>query len=626
MCGIFGVLLAGTSHTPERAKLVESTQLLRHRGPDASCVHCEPGLGLGHTRLSFVDVDARSNQPFWDRTRRYALVFNGEIYNFRQIRAQLEGEGVKFRTTSDTEVLLEILLRKDASDALNALEGMFAFALYDSRERTLLLARDRFGMKPLFVYEDDGRFLFASETKAMKPWLDLRADNFMVSAYLLNFRGPTSGHTFLDGVISLAPGQMMIKRAGQRSETTTFARLEGFMTPDALQHYASKSPREMTDHLDELLTASVDAHLLADVPVGAFCSGGVDSSLLMAIAARKHNNLAIFHANVKGRWSEFDAASALARHLKLEINSVEVEEQDFVDGLPRAIAHFEQPIADRPNCVPMMRVAELARDTGVKGLLSGEGSDECFLGYPWLGRKRLTDAYYAAGESLRSLVRKLPGIGDILSPQVDGSGSIARELLSRSEIADDNQRVRSTVLSMEAHATSIHHTWTLEYLHHHLRILLHRNDTMGMAGSIESRFPFLDHKVVQAAINMPGDLKLRRDFTAFDKAHPFFRDKWIVRQVANRYMPTALSQRNKFGFWTTVFDRMRIDPQYFHNSWFGDLVGITNRQLATLLDTSKPKFHLRLLHLDMWGRMCIEGQQEDKNIALIRRFVRILPE
>jgi asparagine synthase (glutamine-hydrolysing) len=274
----------------------------------------------------------------------------------------------------------------------------------------------------------------------------------------------------------------------------------------------------------------------------------------------------------------------------------------------------------------MMRVAELARDTGVKGLLSGEGSDECFLGYPWLGRKRLTDAYYAAGESLRSLVRKLPGIGDILSPQVDGSGSIARELLSRSEIADDNQRVRSTVLSMEAHATSIHHTWTLEYLHHHLRILLHRNDTMGMAGSIESRFPFLDHKVVQAAINMPGDLKLRRDFTAFDKAHPFFRDKWIVRQVANRYMPTALSQRNKFGFWTTVFDRMRIDPQYFHNSWFGDLVGITNRQLATLLDTSKPKFHLRLLHLDMWGRMCIEGQQEDKNIALIRRFVRILPE
>ena len=626
MCGIFGVLLANASQTPDHKTLLQSTQSLHHRGPDAAVTHCAPGVGLGHTRLSFVDVDSRSDQPFWDATRRYALVFNGEIYNFRQLRAELESEGAIFHTTSDTEVLLEILLRRETVHALNALEGMFAFALYDTQERTLLLARDRFGMKPLFVHDDGTRFLFASEVKAMKPWMELRADRFMVSAYLLNFGGPTSGHSFLDGVTAVGPGQMIIKRAGQAAEVRNFARLEEFMTESALHAYGRLSPTETVDHLDELLSNSVSAHLMADVPVGAFCSGGVDSSLIMAMAAREHNNLAIFHANVKGRWSEYDAAAALAKHLKLDMQSVDVEEQDYVDFIPRTIAHFEQPFAETQNCIPMMRVAELARNNGVKGLLSGEGSDECFLGYPWMGRKRLTDAYYAACASMGSFVRKLPEIGSILWPQTDDSGARARDLLSRFEKAGGNIRIRSAVSSLKAHGASMHHAWTLEYLNHHLRLLLLRNDTMGMAASIESRFPFLDHKVVRAAINMPGKYKLRGDLTAFDKAHPFVRDKWVVRQVAARYIPRGLSHRNKFGFWTTVFDRIRIDPRYFHNSWIGGLIGLTSAQLDDMCAASNPQFLLRMLHLDMWGRICIEGQDEGANIGLLRQFVSIAPE
>ena len=626
MCGIFGVILAEPSQIPDHKKVAQSTQSLHHRGPDASVTHCAPGVGLGHTRLSFVDVDARSDQPFWDVTRRYVLVFNGEIYNFRQLRTELESEGATFHTTSDTEVLLEILLRRETVQALNALEGMFAFALYDTLERTLLLARDRFGMKPLFIYDGGGSFIFASEVKAMRPWFSPRADRFMVGAYLLNFRGPTSGHTFLDDITAVAPGQMILRRAGQAPEVRAFTRLEGFMTPDALHDYGHKSSTEIVDHIDELLVDSVKAHLLADVPVGAFCSGGVDSSLLMAMAAREHNNLAIFHANVKGRWSEFDAASELASHLGLDMKSVDVEEQDFIDFIPRTIAHFEQPFADRPNCVPMMRVAELARHHGVKGLLSGEGSDECFLGYPWLGRKKLTDAYYSVGEKLGSIVRKIPGIGEILAPLADDSANHARELMTRSEIISDSVRIQAAVSSMTWQGASIHHAWTLEYLHHHLRILLHRNYTMGMAGSIESRFPFLDHKVVRAAVNMPGNFKLRRDLMTLDKAHPFVRDKWVVREVAGRYMPKSLSQRNKFGFWTTVFDRIRIDPRYFHKSWIGGLIGLTDSQIDTMIATSKPRFHLRLLHLDMWGRICIEEQSEADNVARLRRFVSIRPE
>ena len=149
---------------------------------------------------------------------------------------------------------------------------------------------------------------------------------------------------------------------------------------------------------------------------------------------------------------------------------------------------------------------------------------------------------------------------------------------------------------------------------------------MGMAASIESRFPFLDHKVVRAAINMPGAYKLRGDLTAFDKAHPFVRDKWVVRQVAARYVPRHLSHRNKFGFWTTVFDRIRIDPRYFHNSWIGNQIGLSTTQLDDMCATNKPHFLLRMLHLDMWGRMCVDGQDEESNIGLLRQHVRIAAE
>lgn len=626
MCGVFGVVLASVKSVPDQARLARSRDSLFHRGPDAGCLHAEPGAGFAHTRLSFVDTDARSNQPFWDRKGRHALIFNGEIYNFRQLRAQLEAEGVEFRTSSDTEVLLEMLLHRDPVTALRALEGMFAFALYDREERTLLLARDRFGMKPLYVHESPDCVVFASEPKALRPWIPLRADALMIGAYLLNYRGPTAGPSFFADVQALPPGTMLSGRAGSPLQAATFARLEDFMQPEALEHYGRQTPDQVVDHVDELLGRSVESHLLADVPVGAFCSGGVDSSLLMAMAARRHGNLAIFHANVKGRWSEYGAAAALAKHLKLEMRAVDVEEQDFLDFTPRAIAHFEQPFADRPNCVPMMLVAELARDSGVKGLLSGEGSDECFLGYPWLGRKRIVDAYNRVGHRLGTLVRRIPGLGDLLWPATDTSATFARDLMTGREVATDNDRIRGAVASMRPQGAGNAQLWTLEYLHHHLRILLHRNDTMGMVGSIESRFPFLDHSVVRAAVNMPLAFKLRRDLTVLDKAHPFLRDKWVVRQVADRYMPSQLSQRNKFGFWTTVFDRTRIDPVFFHSSWISNFLGLTNAQFDTAFSEMPPRMHLRLLHLDLWGRICIEAEPQEASVERLRNHARILPE
>lgn len=624
MCGIFGVLYRDEHRIPDEAKLRASMHALDHRGPDGHGVHFSAGVGFAHTRLSFLDVDARSNQPFWDATGRYALIYNGEIYNYQALRAQLVEAGVEFRTTSDTEVLLYWLLHKDPVEGLRDLEGMFAFALYDKHERSLLLARDRFGMKPLFVSETADGFLFASETKALRPWMAPVVDKFTLASYLLKFRGPTRGFTFEEGVSAVTPGGVLRLSPGQPVAHSTFSTLEDFLSADTLASYARMSDAAVVDHMDELLTQSVRSHMFADVPVGAFCSGGVDSSLLMAMAARTYDNLGIFHANVKGRWSEYDAAAALSRHLGLDLKAVEVEEQDFIDYIPQAVKHFEQPFADRPNCIPMMLVAQLARDNGVKGLLSGEGSDECFLGYPWLGRRNLTDAYYRFGGSIRAAVRGIPGLGEIVWPKSDNNGDAVRSIFNRREVDDDNDRIRQAMAKVGVSSDS--QAWTLEYLHHHLRILLHRNDTMGMAGSIESRFPFLDHGVVKAAVNLGLRHKLKFDLTVLDKAHPFRRDKHVVRRVADRYIPAELSQRNKFGFWTTVFQRLNISEDYFRDSYVGELLQLTNSQMTRVLADNDQNLALRLLHIDQWGRICVRGEAEAANVARLREFVAIRSE
>ncbi len=625
MCGIFGILYSDGESVPDEAKLRAAAQSVVHRGPDAQSTHSGPGIGLAHTRLSFLDIDARSNQPFWDRKGRYALVYNGEIYNFAALRDELEQSGIQFRTTSDTEVLLEALIHYSPESILPRLKGMFAFAFYDKETKSLLLARDRFGMKPLYYLRNSECFMFGSEIKALQPWTALSLDRFSIASYLLKFGGPTKGFTFYNGLHSLAPGDMIrVDRSGVVQQSTFYA-LQDFVDIEQVRALSKMSSTKVVDVMDELMTESVDLHMFADVPVGAFCSGGVDSSLLMAIAARTHNNLAIFHANVKGQWSEHDAAVALSEHLKLDLKTVEVEEQDFVDLLPKVMQHYEHPFTYHPNCAPLMMVAQLARDSGVKGLLSGEGSDECFLGYPWLGRKKIMDRYYSAGRKLRSLTHKVLGFGPLLWPDEGNNHHIVRAMLNRREIEDDEvrtARVMDSVTSEVPEETA----WTLDYLHYHLRTLLHRNDTMGMAASIEARFPFLDHDVVAMAVNMPARHKLRFSARVLEKAHPFVRDKWIVRKVADRYIPKLLSERIKIGFWTTVFQRMQVSPRLFDGSFVQNLFELTSAQTEAICGTADQDLLMRLLHLDVWGEVCFESTSADAYVSRLRDHVTIRPE
>jgi asparagine synthase (glutamine-hydrolysing) len=625
MCGIFGTVYTSEAK-PSETLLMESVRLLRHRGPDAEAVYAAPGFGVAHTRLTLVDPDPRSNQPFWDETGRYVLVYNGEVYNFRQIREELEKKGVRFRTTSDTEVVLQCLIHENPREALARLNGMFALGFYDTKEETLLVARDRFGMKPLYYCQTDEFFAFASEVKAFKPWVRLEPEPFSISSYLMGFGGPTKGFTFYQRIKVLPPGEFITLTRGAKPRHETFFRLSDFWDRDELAASGNLSPQQTVDRLETALYESVKSQMFADSRVGAFCSGGVDSSLLVAMASKMHNNLAIFHANVLGPWSEFKAARELSQHLKLDLNVVEVSEQDFVSRLPDAMRQYEHPYTYHPNCVPFMMVARLVREHKVKGMLSGEGSDELFLGYPWFGRQRIVNAYYAQGARLRKLVHRIPAVGKIIWPENGHNLHVVQKLLNRGEVSGDERRTREAAERLLPLRLDDKQITSLDYLNYHLRTLLHRNDCLGMEASIEARFPFLDHTVARTAINTPSNYKLRFSPKVFEKAHPFVRDKWAVREVANRWIPRSLSQRIKIGFWTTVFQRMEVPESYFENSFVRDLLELSSEETKDLIGQANQDLRMRLLHLDVWSHVCLEGQPLERSSEKLERLVRIRKE
>ncbi len=558
MCGIFGILHHNSDVLPDRHRLEQAADLLRHRGPDNTGISSFPGVGLVHTRLSLLDLATRSNQPFFDRTGRYCLVFNGEIYNFRELRALLEARGVVFQTTGDTEVLLESLLNFGVVAALPQLEGMFAFALLDKETNEIVLARDRFGTKPLFTYSNNDVFLFASEIFTLLPWIEAEPNFPAISAFLLGFSGPTTGFTFLRHVKFVEPGTMIIVRPGKKPEHHTFASLTDFADEKEAELLSATPESRSIDILDDLLHRSVRSQLFADAPVGAFCSGGVDSALIMAIATKYHNNLAVFHANVVGPLSEHAAAASLARHLKLDMKSVDVSGQDLIEYIPEVIEHYGHPFQATLSSVPLLRVSRLARACGVKALLSGEGADECFLGYNWLAPtspKRLRHilrhgigpirtAFSNGAGFARSRYWGPPGAG---GAQADSSAELLLAFHSRFEVAEEVSNIRNRILGRRECKANLSSIKSLDLLGYNLRALLHRNDAMGMAASIEARFPFLDTGVVRAAVSMPSKYKMRFAPTSFHHEHPLFADKWIFGRsptdICRRRSADARSRR-----------------------------------------------------------------------------------
>ena len=487
MCGIFGILQHGAESAPSRAQLAETIKLMQHRGPDGNGMYSAAGIGMAHTRLSLVDLNERSNQPFWDRAGRYCLVYNGELYDYQSLRYRLMQQGVTFRTSSDTEVLLAALLHFGVDETLPQLEGMFAFGLYDASERTLLVVRDRLGIKPLFICNGGDSFMFASSVKALEPWLTLQPDLLTISSYLNGFGGPTAGRSFYEHIEIVPPGAVIRIRNGGKAVCSQFFTLRDLSDPQQAESLARQKPSELVDCAEELLLQSVKSQLCADATVGALCSGGVDSSLVMAMAARFHDNLTVFHADVVGPLSECAAAERLARHLKLDFQRVAIRDQDFIDTMPDVVEHFGFPFTFLSNAVPFLRVAQLVRSQGVKAVLCGEGSDECYLGYSWLVPNVRTVIRRLPKLALRKLSdfvlrteRRLRGKGPLLGISLEDRQLVqGLQTQFENEIGPAGYRESLAAPSGEAgDKSSLTDAGDLSYI---LRILLHRNDSLGMA-------------------------------------------------------------------------------------------------------------------------------------------------
>ncbi len=647
MCGIFGILRHKLDSIPDNHKIKETARLLRHRGPDNYGFYTEPGLGLVHTRLSLLDLASRSNQPFWDSKRRYCLVYNGEIYNFKDLRTKLEKYGVYFRTTSDTEVLLELLIHCGVEATLPKLEGMFAFALYDKVEKTLILARDRFGIKPLFIYDKNDAFVFASEIQAMRPWVRFEPDNMSISSFLYGFEGPTKGHSFYKNIKFLPPGTFAKVCIGESTQYNRYFSINDFWDQSQAEQLKRLKPQQLVNKVDELMFESVKKQLFADAPVGTLCSGGVDSSLITAMASKLNKNLTIFHANVVGSSSEYEATKQLARHLKLDMKAVDIHKQDFIDLIPEVTEHSGHPFPLMPSSVAFLKVSKLVGSNGVKAILSGEGADECYLGYDfsvpnifeWLSHPkkvlkkliksviRRRKCWNEYSVSLPKFLKGFSPYSGACSNSVPQACSDLAELImglqNRFEVALENEEITTCLKGVNGLMTYHDYMQSLDLLNYHLRTLLHRNDSIGMAASIEARFPFLDSKLVKLAVNIPYNCKIRFSPTTFDKKHYFIRDKWVLRKVAERYLPRQRSQVRKQPFNEGTSPNIRIPPAYFEKSFIADLFGLSLREISHLIDNAQGKLKNKLLHLDVWAQVCLNNVPRETVIKKLRDHINL---
>jgi len=613
MCGIFGYFSFSNEDQFDSKKIADTIEDMLHRGPDGHNSVVGDGFVLCHTRLSFLDLSNSASQPMWDAERRYCIVYNGEIYNYMGLRNTLEADGYQFQTESDTEVLLAGLIATGVS-FLKSVRGMFAFGIYDSVEKTLVLGRDRFGIKPLYFTKSSAGYSFSSEMRPLRHWISMEPNHLCISGYLAGKEIPMAGPTLFANVEVCPVGHtIQIKRCGAIS-TQSFCQVNDFADRSCRNRFEKTSARGLISELDSLLQEAVEDHMIADVPIGALCSGGLDSSLIVHYASQVRSDLAIFHADVVGKYSERAAAESLAKHLKLDLNVIEVRDQDVFRLIPDTLTHYEYPFSYHPNSIPFLAVANLVKEHNVKAVLTGEGADECFLGYSSIPTRKAIQNYYSVLDVFRTVIRTIPKLGPLLWRNP------SQELANISLLTGLNEEVDAESVVREICEVGAGSQRSLDLLGYHLQTLLHRNDRLGMAASIEARFPYLDHRVVHFAVNLPDKYKIRFSIRAGrERTHPFVFTKWILRKVAQRHLPADLANRRKLGFPTSIFERLRIDTAYFAGGWVADVFSLDERKLNYLMEKTPPSFHMKLFLLEGWARLHLLG----KNIQELQKDIEI---
>ena len=564
MCGICGVLnLAPGAEAVSEAMLRPMADSLRHRGPDSDgfYVGTDGTVGLGFRRLSIVDL-ATGDQPMANEDATIWLVFNGEIYNHAAHRPGLEARGHRFRSRCDAEVILH-LYEELGPDCVHELRGMFAFALWDSRRRQLLLARDRIGVKPLYFAITQRALVFGSEIKALfeYPGLKPQLDDSALSLYL-TFAATPAPRTLFENVQKLPPGHRLIVSADDGSH-----RMERYWQPlpDPHERAQRRSPEEYVERLEAIVRESIGLRMMSDVPYGAFLSGGVDSSLNVALMAELADRpVSTFSVAIEGdpASDELVFAREVAERYGTRHHEVVIGERDFLDYLPDLVWHQDEPLAD-PVCVPLHAISEAARESGTRVIQVGEGSDELFSGYTSYAfftdfHRRVWRPYRFVPQPLRASAAVVGDRvlsldrADVLRRASDGGelfwgGAIPfydshkRRLLRGPDDAAGREAVAALYVDVDSHvpgATQLDRMIGIELRQRLPELLLMRVDKVTMGSSLEARVPYLDHKLVEFALAMPADVKYRDGTT-----------KWVLKRVAERVgLPASLVYRRKRGF------------------------------------------------------------------------------
>ncbi|MGE4290644.1 MAG: asparagine synthase (glutamine-hydrolyzing) [Desulfovibrio sp.] len=584
MCGIAGLILnkpGGDLHGMTR----RMTDAIAHRGPDDADVwqDDQAGIALGHRRLSILDLSPLGRQPMHSACGRYVTVYNGEVYNFAELRRELEPFGHSFRGGSDTEVILAAIAQWGLQAAVKRFIGMFAIALWDRKEKTLSLVRDRMGIKPLYYGRVGGAFAFASELKALKtlPGFDNPVDRDSLCLYFRHNYIPAP-YSICKDIRKLEPGTLLTLAAGHDEP-----KLERYWSTREVWQAGAATPfmgnlREAADELERLLKDVISLRMIADVPLGAFLSGGIDSSTVVALMqAGSTRPVKTFSIGFREQeYNEAHHASAVARHLGTEHTELYVTPKDLLDVVPLIPHYWDEPFADSSQ-IPTYCVSRLAREH-VTVSLSGDGGDELFAGYQryfWMDSwNTLSSVPLAARKAARSLLKWLPENWFRLLGSLGPKIRWRLDMLGMTDFSDFYRFFVSHQRHPEQFALGGREPLT-ELTRPENRIatdnfrqmmfwdlvsylpddILTKVDRASMAVSLESRVPLLDHRVVEFASRLPASLNVRGG-----------QGKLVLRNVLHRYVPQELVERPKVGFGVPIEHWMKNELRDWCESLLGE--------------------------------------------------------
>jgi asparagine synthase (glutamine-hydrolysing) len=631
MCGICGVFHPNRDQRVSRDTLVAMNEQIAHRGPDDDGFFVEENIGLAMRRLSIIDIQT-GHQPIANEDQTLWIVFNGEIYNHQEVRKDLESRGHRYRTKSDTETVVH-LYEQYGDDCVKHLRGMFAFAIWDRSRRRVYLARDRLGIKPLYYYYDGKTLFFGSEIKAVLAYPGVKPEfNRGTLAEYLAFGYIAGAQSMYAGIRKLLPGHILTLDERGRFETSQYWDLD--VTVDD----GSRPGKYYVSRYRELLEDCVSSHLMSDVPLGVFLSGGLDSSAVAALTTKiRKEPIETFSVGYgEEAYSELPYARTIAEHLKSKHHEIQLSRDEFFKTLPRMIWHEDEPIA-WPSSVALYFVAQLAREH-VTVVLTGEGSDETLGGYtryPWTLLNSRMDSVYRTltPPGLRLLLRKAISTGPLSATTKrklehtflgrDGafwpafyfdnfysafSVSEQDELLTSEAVRSAGDAYAGSMTHWDHSSGDLLHRLLYTDIKTYLVELLMKQDQMSMAASIESRVPFLDHLLVEFTASIPAKYSTKG-----------MAGKCILKSAVADLLPDAIVHRKKMGFPTPWaywlagpqledLERLLVEPRSLQRGLFrGEVV---RRLFAEHRAGSRDHGNRiwRLLNLELWLRVCVDGQ------------------